>query len=176
MPTHKSLTPNDLATWRRHLREESDDEFDTTLAHQLVARLMVEVEMLWGERARTMAEVLGQAATTLEERLRDLGRRGPRSERHRAGGHSIAQQVLRHISARLKQFLVLGVVNQRPTLINADLNQWVLGSGEGSMPRRKRQGPALPALPRGEGAAPPPLKLSTRLRALDGSGSGEARH
>jgi hypothetical protein len=73
------LTPNDLETWRRHLREDRDGEFDTTLAHQLVAKLMVEVEVLWRERARTKAEALGQAATALEERLRDLGRRGPPS-------------------------------------------------------------------------------------------------
>lgn len=41
------LTPNDLAAWRRALREDRDGEFDTTLAHQLVAKLMVELEMLW---------------------------------------------------------------------------------------------------------------------------------
>lgn len=73
------LTPKEFETWRRQLREDSDGEFDTTLAHQLVAKLMVEVEMLWGERARTRAEALDQAATALEKRLRDLGRRGPPS-------------------------------------------------------------------------------------------------
>src|SRR5512143_2573358 len=70
------LTPKEFETWRRQLSEDSDGEFDTTLAHQLVAKLMVEVEMLWGERACTRAEALDQAARALEKRLRDLGRRG----------------------------------------------------------------------------------------------------
>ncbi|MFL5270586.1 MAG: hypothetical protein ACJ79E_00745 [Anaeromyxobacteraceae bacterium] len=71
------LTPNDLVAWRRALRDDRDGEFDTTLAHQLVARLMAELEMLWAERDRSRAELLTQIAATLEVRLKDLGRRGP---------------------------------------------------------------------------------------------------
>jgi hypothetical protein len=71
------LAPNDLEAWRRHLREDHDGEFDTTLAHQIAAKLMVEVELLWDERARMRAEAFVRAATILEGRLTDLGRRGP---------------------------------------------------------------------------------------------------
>jgi hypothetical protein len=71
------LTPNDLAVWRRHVREDCDGEFDTTLADQLVAKLMAEVEMLWAERDRAKAETLAQIAAVLEARLDELGRRGP---------------------------------------------------------------------------------------------------
>jgi hypothetical protein len=73
------LTPDDLTVWRRHVREERDGEFDTTLADQLEAKLMAEVEMLWTERDRARTETLAHAAATLEDRLRDLGRRGPPS-------------------------------------------------------------------------------------------------
>ena len=71
------LTPNALTVWRRHVRDNRDDEYDTTLADQLVAKLMAEVETLWAERDRTRAEMLAQTAAMLEDRLRDLGRRGP---------------------------------------------------------------------------------------------------
>jgi hypothetical protein len=80
------LTPDDLEAWRRHLREDGDGEFSTTLAHQIVAKLMGEVELLWDERTRTRAEALAHAAAILEGRLKDLERRGPPS----APGHGCA--------------------------------------------------------------------------------------
>jgi hypothetical protein len=71
------LTPDDLAPWRCALRDGRDGEFDTTLAHQLVTRLMGELEMLWAERGCARAELMAQAAAALEAQLRDLERRGP---------------------------------------------------------------------------------------------------
>jgi hypothetical protein len=71
------LAPNDLAVWRRQLREDRDGDFDTTLADQLVAKLMAEIELLWDERYHAKAELLAQVTAVLDGRLNDLGRLGP---------------------------------------------------------------------------------------------------
>jgi hypothetical protein len=62
------LAPNDLAVWRRQLSEDRDGDFDTTLADQLVAKLMAEVEVLSAERDHAKAELFVQLSAVLEGR------------------------------------------------------------------------------------------------------------
>ena len=75
-PEARSQRPRRLAPPAQRGR---DGDFDTTLADQLVAKLMAEVEVLSAERDHAKAELLVQLSAVLEGRLKDLDRLGPQA-------------------------------------------------------------------------------------------------
>lgn len=70
------ITPDDLAAWRRALREEGDGELlDPTTAQVIAPRLMAEVERLWAEARSARLEALREAALLVDGRLAALASR-----------------------------------------------------------------------------------------------------
>jgi hypothetical protein len=70
------ITPDDLAAWRRALREEGDGEYLDPITAQVIApRLMAEVERLWGEVRAARLAALREAAQLVDGRLAALARR-----------------------------------------------------------------------------------------------------
>jgi hypothetical protein len=72
------VTPEDLAAWRRALREEGDGELLDPITAQVIApRLMAEVERLWREVEAARLTALREAAQLVDRRLAALARREP---------------------------------------------------------------------------------------------------
>ena len=70
------VTPDDLAAWRRALREEGDGELlDPTTAQVIAPRLMAEVERLRAEVKSARLEALREAARLVDARLAALAHR-----------------------------------------------------------------------------------------------------